>query len=167
MSNPSESRTTGTAEVSQQGRMSELPEMGFTSGNAHPDTMRRTNEAQLELLKLKSKEAEVFTNNGMRTITLFLAVTGALLKFSLDANSTTDLRLVLSVMGLVTSFLLLLASYVATKHRQLLRNELNELRQSLLGDCSEERLTGILNLIIGAFGLAVAAVISWILVLAL
>jgi hypothetical protein len=167
MRDPSESRVPGPAEESNLGRRSEVSEGGFASDNTRTDATHRRYEAQIEMLKIKSKEAEIFTNNGMRTIALFLAVTGALLKFALDAHATEDLRLVLSVMGLVTSSLLLLASLVAAKHRQLLKHELDELRLALLGDCAEERLTGILNLIIGALGLAVAALISWILVFAL
>lgn len=116
----------------------------------------------LELLKLKSKEAELFTSNIVRTIALFLAVTGGLLKFALDRNATENLRMALSVMGLVTSLLVLLACYLGERYRRSLKEELNSLKLALRRDASAERLTGIFNLVVGAVGLAVTALMGWI-----
>lgn len=119
-------------------------------------------DVELELLKLKSEEAAALANNAVRTISIYLAVTGGLLKFAFDTNATPQLRIALSVMGIVTSALLILAGYFGERHRRCLRQELNSLRVSLLKGASDERVLGVRHFVIGAFGLGFPALIGWI-----
>ncbi len=53
-----------------------------------------------ELLKEKSQEIRDFFAHYLKAITIYVAITGALLKFSLDKNSTPELKAILSIFGI-------------------------------------------------------------------
>ncbi len=56
-----------------------------------------------DLLKEKAREVQEVLSQFLKGVALYVAITGALLKFSLDKNATPELRLALSILGILVS----------------------------------------------------------------
>jgi hypothetical protein len=119
----------------------------------------------LELLKQKQSDAASLVGYVIRGLTLYLAVTGALFKFALDRDSTTDLRLALSVMGLGMCLLGYAMVVMAERVRPALQADLNTLMTSLKSPTRAESLQPLKYLHIVCSVLNTFCLGAWIYVL--
>src|SRR5437016_2243687 len=88
---------------------------------------RRNETVLMELLKQKQTEASGFVTHYIRALTLSVLVTGSLLKFALDQNSTPSLRIALSCMGNAISVLALVPCWMGERVRKSRRADLGRL----------------------------------------
>ena len=81
-----------------------------------------------ELLRQKTDEANALLGHYIRSYTVYLAVTGALVKFALDENSNAELQRAMSLLGLLTSAAGLLVCIFGERLRRALVSDLQTLR---------------------------------------
>jgi hypothetical protein len=116
----------------------------------------------VEVLKLKSSEAGTFMTNILRVEALYLAITGALLKFALDANATPPLRSALSWLGLSLAGLLWLAALFAELYRRTLLRDFALIHEKLqLSGIAPDFETGIRLGIVGIAAMNLAIIGGW------
>lgn len=90
-----------------------------------------SSELLAESLKSSRQWAREILGHEIKAFTVFLAATGAVLKFALDANATFVLRQGLAVFGLLLSVVGLLICYMAVRLRRALVADLSTLEHSL------------------------------------
>ena len=115
----------------------------------------------LEILKLKTAETASLQSNIVKVIGLYLAVTGALLKFALEGAATEELRAALSYMGTLVSLLTLMACVFAERYRRTLKQEIARIYTVLNVDHLVEGLPGVKYAIWLSFSLAISTLGGW------
>ena len=133
-----------------------------SEGSPDLDTRRRV---LMELLKQKQAEAVGLLATYIRAYTVFLAITGAMLKFALDASSTPELRQALCALGLASCACAFLAAVFGEKLRRDTRSRIQELLAELHVDVEPDNLRGILYTTITATVLSLFILGGWIYVL--
>ncbi len=136
-------------------------------GSNRPSVTTSTQDPYIELLKLKSSEAGTFMTNILKVETLYLAITGALLKFALDLNATPALRAALSWLGLTLAGFLWLAAWFAELYRRTLRRDFTLIHEKLgLSGVAPDFEAGIRLGVIGIAATNMAIIGGWIYLLA-
>ena len=126
-----------------------------------------SNDAPLELLRLKTAEAAALQVHIIATATLYFTGMGAIFKFSFDASSSLRLRTVLSIVGIATSLVVCAAAIFCHWYRKRLLVTLRLLRQALGLQRFTEELPGIKYSIILALLGALVVICAWVFVLRL
>lgn len=98
----------------------------------------------LEILKQKLAKADGLMAHYMRAFAFYLAITGALLKFSLDASSTHSLRVALSGFGIIMSLLAIMVSILGERLRRAVKSDIEELYARLNIPLVPDKLISIL-----------------------
>jgi hypothetical protein len=114
----------------------------------------------VELLRQKTDESATLLGHYIRSYTVYLAVTGALVKFAFDANSTPQLRRAMIILGFLISAAGLLVCVFGESVRRTLAADLRMLRQRAgLPELASDLLaikytviTGVVFIIIATLG---------------
>lgn len=80
----------------------------------------------LEILKQKLEEAKGLLSHYIRAYAIYLAITGGLLKFSLDANSTPQLTIALAWLGIACSVVAFVVCILGEKLRRSIQQDLSQ-----------------------------------------
>ena len=96
----------------------------------------------IELLKIRQSEAFSVIKYYEAALTVFLLITGGLLKFALDANATPLLRKALETMGIAICGVALLAAVAGERHRRLIREDIKRYYKYLALPIPPDRLDG-------------------------
>jgi len=117
---------------------------GRTLMNLNPPTTQASQEVILEILKHKMDEGKTLITHYLRAFTIFIAITGALLKFAFDSNSTPHLRIALCWMGVFLSVFGLFVCYLGEKLRRTIRNDIARIHEILSVPLEPDSLTTVL-----------------------
>jgi len=120
----------------------------------------------LELLKCKLAEARDLLPRYLQTFTIYVAIHGGLLKFALDVNATPELRVGLSILGIILVFM---GALVSLRWGHEMRRSLQRDIASLCERLGVERMESDgLSLRYTAMGVSVfnvLALVGWLFVI--
>jgi hypothetical protein len=116
----------------------------------------------MELLRQKQNEASGLLASYIRAYALFLAITGAMLKFALDASSTHELRQALCFLGLASCACAFLAGIFGEKLRRDTRQRLNELLEGLGVNLEPDEMRSVLYTTIVGNVFSVFILLGWL-----
>jgi hypothetical protein len=127
---------------------------------------RTVSEAVLiETLKQKQNDASALIGHYVKAFTIFVAVTGGLIKFALDQNATAQLRNALSMMGIGVSVLALFVCIMGHKLRQTAHAEIGRLYAELHIPIEPEPLTALKFTTVVGVLCAFLSLLGWIYIL--
>jgi hypothetical protein len=124
-----------------------------------PHTRLRVME---ELLKQKQSEAAGLLATYLRAYAIFLAITGGMLKFALDANATHELRQALCLLGFASCVCAFLAGVFGELLRRDTRARLSELLGGLYVRIEADDLRGLMYTTITGVLFSVFIFIGWV-----
>lgn len=88
-------------------------------------------EIYLELIKQKFTERQKIETDLTKVMIMYLATIGLLIKFSLDSNSTHELRITLSVFAIIITSTGFVQCHFVNKMRKSIENELTNLNEKI------------------------------------
>ena len=115
-----------------------------------------------ELLKQKQSESAGLLGTYVRAYAIFLAITGAMLKFALDTNSTRELRHALCLLGFASCVCAFLAGVFGEQLRRDTRGRLQEFLDALRVDIEADQLRGLMYTTITGVLFSVFIFAGWI-----
>ena len=142
--------------------------MSGTSALPAPDATapRTASEAVLlELLKQNQNDGSALIGHYVKAFTIFVAVTGGLIKFALDQNATESLRKALSMMGLGVSVLALLVCIMGHRLRRTVHAEIGRLYTELHIPMEPEPLSALKFTIVVGVLCGLLSLLGWIYIL--
>jgi hypothetical protein len=116
----------------------------------------------LELLKQKQTEAATVVSYCIKGFTVFLAITGALFKFALDASATPELRNVLSWMGLSVCAIGFIACVCAVRLRRTVQSDLQDLFNALSVPLRRDAIMAVVYIVVVGVVFALVCVVGWV-----
>lgn len=114
-----------------------------------------------EVLKELLRQAHELINTFIKGFTVFLIITGALVKFALDNNSNLKLKIALSILGISCAVLGLLAGYYGFILVSKLRGDIDSLSSKLQISSLHVSVMALKYLIIIAVGVVVLIFLGW------
>jgi len=114
-----------------------------------------------DLLKLRRGEAFDVMKYYESAVTVFLVITGGLLKFAFDQNATPPLRRAFEVMGLAMGAMGLLAIGFAERHRRHLKADIAYLANRLSLSIPADPLSVQWYAIVICCSVFVASIVAW------
>lgn len=139
-----------TPEKSSQGQ---LGREGFLN-NPQENTL-------LEILKQKFDEAKSYATIFVTTFTVYLAINGALLRYSFEKDIAPTIPIILSIVGIATSALYVAVSIFKKFIRDNLARDIDHLNQLLGSPLVSKQFSGLryISISIGTF--SSFALIGW------
>ena len=130
--------------------------------DAQADSSCGRRQIMEELLKQKQSEAAALLATYLRAYAIFLAITGAMFKFALDANATSELRQALCLLGFASCICAFMAGVFGEKLRRDTRSRLQELLDGLGVRIEADHLRGIMYTTITGMVFTVFILAGWI-----
>ena len=120
------------------------------------------NEVLRDVLNRKLIGNQELVNQALKVFAFYLAITGVLLKFALDKNSTPELKLVISILGISFSFIGFLTVFLANRLRNSIIKEIENLCNLLNIDFLPSTLLPLKYIEICSFLFAIITMVGWI-----
>ena len=118
-----------------------------------------------DMLKQKTDEATQLQGHYIRAFTVYLAITGGLLKFALDQNATPQLKSAMGLLGLLISCSGLLACLFGERLRRTMESDISLLSTDLGLPQLTSNLLSLKYTVRTAFVFVLIVVVSWLYVL--
>ena len=117
------------------------------SSQDRSDTEETLNNPQettlLEILKQKFEEAKSYATIFVTTFTVYLAINGALLRYSFEKISPPTIPIILSIVGIATSALYVAVSIFKKFIRDSLARDIDHLNQLLGSPLVSKQFSGL------------------------
>jgi hypothetical protein len=118
-----------------------------------------------QLLKQKQDEAAGLLSTYVKAYAVFLAITGAMLKFALDANATPTLREALCLLGIASCTCAFMAGVFGERLRRDTRVRLQEFLDLLGVNLEADQLQGVMYTTITGVAFTVFILGGWLFIL--
>jgi hypothetical protein len=115
-----------------------------------------------DLLKHKLGLATEMVSCYLKAFTVFVAITGRLLKFALDAQSTPALRRGLSLFGVLVSVMGLVACHFGERFHQSLNDDIGAIAKTLGVGPASSSARPLHYIVIIALAFAVSVALGWL-----
>ncbi|MCA1592798.1 MAG: hypothetical protein LC754_09145 [Acidobacteria bacterium] len=119
----------------------------------------------LEILKQKFEEGKSYATISVTTFTVYLAINGVLLKYSLDKDIAPAIPIVLSIVGIATSTLYVAVSIFVKFVRDNLARDIDHLNQRLGNPLISKQFSGLSYISISTGTFSFFGLVGWILLL--
>lgn len=139
------------------------------SSQDRSDTEETLNNPQettlLEILKQKFEEAKSYATIFVTTFTVYLAINGALLRYSFEKDIAPSIPIILSIVGIATSALYVAVSIFKKFIRDSLARDVDHLNQLLGSPLVSKQFSGLSYVSVSTGTFSFFGLIGWILLL--